>query len=366
MRLYVKKTKNKKGVKESLWIDFTHNGVRHRKPLNLDNTPANRKLAEKQMIPDIQCQINTGEFFKNKMKTVDEYMKISFELQKSNRKKFTIMDYISKYNKHLQPVFGKKLLNTIKGTDITEWQNSMLEKGYAIETIKSVRGILSTIFEDAVRAELIEKNPVKYASIMSKRKQVKKATNEIMPFSISEIKSLIQSTRTEQMKIFYMLLFTTGLRGGEAIGLEWSKVDFEKMEIEISSQIGRGVVGSPKWDSFRTVPITEALLPYLQKQFEMTGNENSYVFLNTHSKPFWDISKIREGEWKKDLERAGIKYRKIHQTRHTFCSTHISAGEDINLISKIAGHSSPRMTLEVYSKYIPRDLSDFGKAFNNI
>jgi len=368
MRLYIKKIKdkNKTVVKETLWIDFTSNGKRYRKPLKLDNTPANKKIANNIMIPAILHKISTGEFFKNKMKTVNEYMEISFSLQSSNRKSLTIVDYTSKYNKHLKPVFGNKMLDSIKGTDITQWQNGMLKKNYAIKTIKSVRGILSMIFEDAIREELIDRNPVKLASIMSTRKQLKRATDEIVPFSIAEIQSLIKHTKTEQMKNFYMLLFTTGLRGGEAIGLEWSKVDFDRKEIDISSQIGRGITGTPKWESFRTVPITDALLPYLKSQFDITGTKNSYVFLNIKEKPFWDISKVREGEWTKDLKRAGVAYRKIHQTRHTFCSTLVSAGEDINLVSKIAGHSSTRMTLEVYSKYIPRDMSGFGNVFNNI
>ncbi|QOY52293.1 tyrosine-type recombinase/integrase [Candidatus Sulfurimonas baltica] len=366
MRLYVKKTKNKQGVKESLWIDFTHNGERHRKPLNLGNTPANKKIALNHMIPTIQLAVSTGEFFKNKMITVSEYMDKSFELQSSNRKAPTIEDYRSKYNKHLKPVFGKKMLDSIKGTDITLWQNKMLKDGYAIRTIKGVRGILSTMFEDAIREEIIEKNPIRLASLLSARGMKKTSEDDLLPFTINEIKTLIASTETTQMKNFYMLLFTTGLRGGEAIGLKWNLVDFDKREIKISSQIGRGVTGSPKWDSFRTVPIIESFLPFIKSQFEITGEQSEYVFLNTLNNPYWDISKIREGNWKKDLERAKVQYRKIHQTRHTFCSTMISAGEDINLVSKVAGHSSPRMTLEVYSKYIPRDLSDFGNVFNKI
>lgn len=89
--------------------------------------------------------------------------------------------------------------------------------------------------------------------------------------------------------------------------------------------------------------LTDALLPYLKSQFEITEEKDSYVFLNAKDKPFWDISKIREGQWTKDLKRAGVEYRKIHNTRHTFCST-----------------------IEIYSKYIPRDIGNFGKSFNNI
>ena len=100
MNLYVKTSNTKGGKKETLWISFTHNGIRYRKPLNLDNTPANRKLAEKTIIPTLHYKIISGEFFKNIMPTVDECMKKSFELQSSNRKSFTQNDYKSNNEKN--------------------------------------------------------------------------------------------------------------------------------------------------------------------------------------------------------------------------------------------------------------------------
>lgn len=363
MNLYVKISNTKGGKKETLWISFTHNGIRYRKPLNLDNTPANRKLAEKTIIPTLHYKIISGEFFKNIMPTVDECMKKSFELQSSNRKTFTQNDYKSKYEKHLKPIFGNKKIDTIKGTDITLWQNKMIEQGYAIKTIKGVRGILSTMFEDAMRDEIVSKNPIRLASQLSTRNRVKEV-DDVEPFTMEQIQKLISTCENQQMKNLYMFLFTTGVRGGEAIGLEWKNVDFFNKTIEIKSQIGRGVIGSPKWDSFRTIPIIDSLIPFLKSQFEITGKQNSYVFLNNEGTHFWDISKIRGNYWKKDLEKSDIPYRKIHNTRHTFCSTMISSGEDVNYVSKIAGHSSTKMTLEVYSKYIPNKNRNFGKIFN--
>lgn len=363
MKLYVKKTENKNGVKETLWVDFSHNRKRYRKPLNLENTPSNRKLAETKIMPTLQYKVMCGEFFKKPMPTVDEYMKISFELQSSNRKLFTKQDYKSKYNKHLKPIFGDKRIDTIKGTDITYWQNKMIKDGYSIGTIKSVRGILSTMFEDAVRDEVISKNPVRLVSKLSSRNKTK-FIDDIESFTIEEMQNIITNCSDIQMKNFYMFLFTTGVRGGEAIGLEWENVDFKNKTININSQIGRGVISSPKWNSFRTIPIIDSLLPFLEKQFELTGKNNTYLFLNKRGTNFWDISKIRANYWTKDLLKLNISYRKIHQTRHTFCSTMISAGEDINYVSKIAGHSSTRMTLETYSKFIPNKNKDFGKIFN--
>lgn len=363
MRLYVKKTKNKQGIKEMLWIDIRHNGERYRKPLNLENTSKNRRIVEKQIIPIIQYKILTGEFFKNAIPTVSEYMKKSFELQKSNRKDRTSKDYKSKFNKHLIPIFGDKKLNEIKGTDITLWQNSMLDKNYAIRTIKSIRGMLSTLYEDAIKDEIVEKNPVRFASQLSKRNENRLKTGT-EPFSLLEIQSIIENTQNEQMRNLYMCLFSTGLRGGEIIALRWNKINFLTKEISIVEQCSKGEFGPPKWESYRTVPIIDSLIPFLNSQFKITGDQNSFVFLNKENSHFWDISKITQRYWKNDLIKAKVPYRKLHATRHTFCSTMISSGEDINYVSKIAGHSSTKMTLEKYSKYIPNNIKGFGKAFN--
>ena len=108
MRLYVKKTKNIQGVKETLWIDFTHNGERYRKPLKLDNTPANKRIAKNHMIPAIQHKISTGEFFKNKMKTVDALQEPSTGLELD---KFSLSDFMH------TPESGKRARKGEKGLE---------------------------------------------------------------------------------------------------------------------------------------------------------------------------------------------------------------------------------------------------------
>ena len=66
------------------------------------------------------------------------------------------------------------------------------------------------------------------------------------------------------------------------------------------------------------------------------------------------------------LKKANVEYRNLHQTRGTFISTLISNGEDINYVSKIAGHENVKITLERYSQYIPVQNMNFGKCFKAI
>lgn len=105
----------------------------------------------------------------------------------------------------------------------------------------------------------------------------------------------------------------------------------------------------------------------MKDQFEITGHENSFVFLTQNSnKHFHSAGKVREQIWTKTLKKAGVEYRNLHQTRGTFISTLIANGEDITYVSKIAGHENVKITLEKYSQYIPVQNMNFGSCFKKI
>jgi integrase len=360
MKLYVKKAKTKQGVKESLWVDFTHGGKRYRKSLKLDSTPANKKLATTKIIPQLMLKLHSGTLFDNAMLTVDEAMKKSFLLQRGNRSEAVQYDYGLKYKKHILPVFGDKKIDIIKGTDITIWQNDLRDKnGLRVKSIKQIRGLLYTMYEDMIDDGYEIKNPVKLAAKLSERDEIVK---EVVPFNMEEIHNIL-AVADEQRKNMYAVLFYTGLRGGEMLALKWDKVDFDRKTIDVDLKVRKGVFGRPKWNSVRAVPIIDALMPFMLRQYEMTGRHNSYVFLNTLDTHYWDIGKITSSAWRKDLKKAGVPYRSIHTTRSTFISTLISNGEDILYVSKIAGHKNVNVTLEKYSRYIPKKNVGFGKCF---
>jgi len=61
------------------------------------------------------------------------------------------------------------------------------------------------------------------------------------------------------------------------------------------------------------------------------------------------------------LKRLGIRYRPPYQMRHTFATLAISAGENINWVSRMLGHKSLVMTLERYNRYVPNLTREDGK-----
>jgi len=239
-------------------------------------------------------------------------------------------------------------LGELKPSDLALWQAKVLES-VSVRRIKNIRAVLSVIFQDAVRDELINKNPLSLVKIPKAQKV------EIYPFSLNEI-SLILENAEEQFRNFFALGFFTGMRTGEMIGLKWEDIDFTRREISIKRAIKMGVISVPKTvDSVRDIDIIDTLLPYLENQYQITGKQKSYVFLNSEGEHFYDIKRIRNTHWKHTLERCGLEYRPIYHMRHTFATMMLEHGEDILWVSNMLGHTDSVMTLSRYAKYIKRD-----------
>jgi len=354
-----------------LWVRFNLDGSKVRKSLNLDDTKANRKLAMTQLIPQMILKVHSGEFFNNHtvktIPTIDEYIVTSFKLHRGHRCDSTQYAHEKNYKKYLKDIFGHLKLNEISGAQITFWQNDLQSKHLlAKRTILKIRSILYTLYEDAIENDVIEINPVKKAQKLRKSENTKVKVTQLRPFSLSEIQSILNAVKGQSRNLI-ATLFYTGMRAGELIGLKWEYVDFDKNTITIRRQVVGGIEKEvlKTTRSLRTIPLIGVLIPYLKAQYKITGKQNSFVFLTERTnKHFHGAGKIREQIWVKALEKANVPYRNLHQTRGTFISTLISNGEDINYVSKIAGHENVKVTLERYSEHIPMQNLNFGNCFN--
>jgi integrase len=77
------------------------------------------------------------------------------------------------------------------------------------------------------------------------------------------------------------------------------------------------------------------------------------VFLNPRTgKPWETDAQIRKTAWIPALKRAGIAYRTAYQTRHTYASLMLSAGENPMWVANQMGHRDWGMIRKVYGKWI--------------
>ena len=342
-----------RGVK--LWVRFSLKGEVIKKSLNIEDTKANRKLATTQIIPQMLLKVHSGEFFENKIvPTVKEMIDISLKMHKASRKENTHQFYTYTLNKHIIPIFGNRKIDSIKTSELILWQNELL-KSLSNKTAINIRIIFHGIFEDALRDEIISKNPF---SIIKTPKNISKKEN--IPFSKDEIFQILKASPLK-IRAFFAIGFFTGMRTGEILGLKWSDIDLENRIIHVRRTRDKGIETTPKTkSSIRDIEILDVLFPYIDEHIKLK-KDSDYVFLTRQNIPFTTTNKISCRYWKKILKSLNIAYRNLYQMRHTFASMMIANGEDILWVANMLGHKNSNITLSTYAKYIKNDKKIRGK-----
>ena len=304
----------------------------------LEDTPKNRKLVESYHKND--------EFFNKfnlntKIPNVLDYCEQILLEKEKTVKSSTLICYYSVYNTKIKPYFKNKTVIEIKAIDISNFYKMFKDKGSrAVACV-----ILKQVFERAIIEDYIKYSPlvVSYPRI--------KSNYEKNPFTLNEV-NLILSTDSK-IKNFLGVAFTTGMRGGEIIGLKWEDIDFVNDRISINRTIKYGIEQTPKTKgSLATIDLPIEAKIYFQNQLKLTGLKKSYVFLND-GKRYNALSAISY-HFTNLLKDLNLKHRGVHQTRHTFASLKLSYGERLEWVSYMLRHNSPALTQSVYYKYIPR------------
>ena len=99
----------------------------------------------------------------------------------------------------------------------------------------------------------------------------------------------------------------------------------------------------------------------LKEQRAASQLRSAYIF-PSRTGGHLDITNVRERVWKPALRRAGVGYRTMYQTRHTFATLALQSGEQIGWVSKQLGHTSSEMVIRHYAKFIPNLTRQDGSA----
>jgi len=153
------------------------------------------------------------------------------------------------------------------------------------------------------------------------------------------------------------------MRTSELIALRWEDVDLIGRTVAVKRAKVRKKVKAPKTRAGRRLvtllePAWAALMAQ-RSHTQMAGSEN---FLNPRTSEVWlHDGPIRKTAWQPALKKAGVRYRYPYQTRHTFASTLLSAGEHPVWVSAMMGHKDWAMIIKVYGRWIPSIAPDAGQ-----
>ena len=316
--------------------------------------------------------------------TFDRYMSTKYNLRESTKS-----SYLYTYDHYVRDTFGKKRIADIKYSDVLQFYYYLLnEVKIALGTLDTVHCLLHPTFQLAVRDEIIRNNPTdgvmkEISRESSKNRGIRHA------LTVEQQRAFMEYIANHPIYYHWWPMFTvllgTGCRIGEALGLRWQDLDYDKRTININHSLSyyqkpesnKSVLRISKAKTeagIRTIPmldiVKDAFEMLYEEQLENGFNESEidgmsgFIFCNrfgTVPNPQTvnhTIKRIANSYNADEVVRAKKERRNpiilpnfsCHHLRHTFCTRLCENETNLKVIQSIMGHRNIETTMDIYAE----------------
>jgi integrase len=200
----------------------------------------------------------------------------------------------------------------------------------------------------AARHGYVDHNPVREAE--RPRGNGEKEESKVRVLAPVEINAFLNAFTDKKYRTLFTLAIFSGVRQGELLGLKWSDVDWENSQIHIQRTFN-----NRRWYDVKTaasnrrIDLGPSMMTKLKEwKIACPPNELGLVFPNSAGNPI-NHNNLVNRHYQPALKDAGLPKIRFHDLRHTYASLLIEQGENIKYIQTQLGHSSPTVTLNIYS-----------------
>ena len=335
-----------------------------------DRVPAGKRddISLREKIKQIQKDLNSnitpdgGNF--TVLELVEKYISQKTGVRHNTRSNYNFVVNVIK-----KEAFGQKRIDKIKVSDAKEWLIKMQQiDGRGYSAIHTIRGVVRPAFQMAVDDDLLVKNPFEFQlnTVVVNDSVTREAITR------QQERDFLEFVKNDKHFCKYYdgiyILFKTGLRISEFVGLTKKNLDFENNRIIVDHQFQRTrdmkyIIEDTKTESGeRMVPMTPEVKEAFQrilanrknpKVEPMVDGYSGFLYLDKNGRPMVAL------HWEKYFQHIREKYNKIyriqmpkvtpHVCRHTFCSNMAKSGMNPKTLQYIMGHSDISVTLNTYT-----------------
>lgn len=256
--------------------------------------------------------------------------------------------------------FAQVPMKTLRASHVQAWVKAMTQpaksrkSGLEPSTIRTRFNYVHMALRAAVLDKVIAEDP-------SANQRLPKVRKRAAAMTIPTPDEVLAATREAQphFRAFVQVCAFAGLRLGEAAGLQVGDIDFLRRTITVARQVqgqtrAAAKVVPPKYGSERDIPVADDLLLALARHLQETGpwGEEGWVFgsggdlFNRNS---------AGNQWRSARAASGLSSDvTLHDLRHFYASGLIAEGCDVATVQRALGHSSPSITLDIYTHLWPK------------
>lgn len=334
-----------------------------------DKTPTGKRkgLSLREKEKQIKGALNSGIIPCGGNMTVLELVE-RYVSQKTGVRHNTKANYNFVINIIKKEEFGGRRIDKVKLSDAKAWLIKLQDDGRGYSSIHSIRGVVRPAFQMAVDDDLLVKNPFEFqlATVVVNDSVTREALTR------KQERQFLDFVRSDKHFCKYyegiFILFKTGLRISEFVGLTISDLDMKGRKIAIDHQLQRTrdmryVIEDTKTAcGVREIPMTDEVYECFKlilknrkrpKVEPVIDGRSGFLFLDKNGMPMVAL------HWEKYFQHIREKYNKIykvqmpkvtpHVCRHTFCSNMAKSGMNPKTLQYIMGHSDIGVTLNTYT-----------------
>lgn len=254
----------------------------------------------------------------------------------------------SRLRARLLPRWADVALIDITRHDVKSWAAELARDGLSAATVQRYISLLSASLAAAVDAEVLTSNPA------ARIKLTRGETIEQRFLTREEFAAIAAETPSDYDEALVSLLVGTGMRWGEAVGLQVQRIDRARGLVRVAEGWDdrmRRVKPYPKGRKVRDVPLP----PWVAAQLEPLIGERRTGHLFDVGSGIPDYHNWRSRVWLPTVDRADVGRVRIHDLRHTYASWLIQDGIPLEEVGRLLGHISP-LTTRAYAHLaeIPR------------
>jgi len=307
------------------------------------------RITINQEAPRAAQRIAVGELITHYQKTE---LNLDADAQEEDKSYSTKKTYRIILGRWIEPRWGTLGIRDIRTVAVEEWlrkltlpDGNMMSRG----TKAKIRGVMHTLYNHAIRYEWLPHgaNPISMVRQSAKRERIPDV------LEVAEFHALLQELPLRERTIV-ILVAMTGLRRSELIGLKWSDVDFEKLQINVTRSVVHQVVGRCKTEaSQKPVPLDPVVAEdlWFWKQTTRYNTPEDWVFASetmNGKQPLWPDSLLSR-RIKPAARKVGIEKRVgWHTFRHTYSTLLKANGEDVKVVQELLRHANSKITMDTY------------------
>lgn len=267
--------------------------------------------------------------------------------------------------RHIIPRIGWVRLTRLSPQQVQQLYTSCLSAGLSNTTVIHLHGTLHRALDSALWLGLVVRNVTELVDAP------RVDHREMRPLSRDEARTLldVSAEREDRLQALWALAISTGMRRGELLALHWADVDLTtpgasslQVRWSLRHAHGRAIWSEAKTrTSRRRIALSTEMVWTLQqhrrRQVEdrlLVGEAwqaNDLVFATAIGTPLMGRNVLRSLH--RLLQVAGLPRIRFHNLRHTCATLPLLARVNPKIVSELLGHSSIRITLDLYSHVLP-------------